>query len=129
MAVERNLDLRVSPDDVRDRPNDPGHPSVRALAHGSMEVRWFRPDSKVQHIPHDRDEIYFIVSGTATFRRGNEAGAFEETRLGLAGQQAVTVTSGDILFVPAGSPHEFDGTSPDFAVWAVFYGPEGGEKP
>ena len=26
-------------------------------------------------------------------------------------------------------PHRFHDFTPDFAVWAVFYGPEGGEKP
>ncbi len=67
--------------------------------------------------------------GTATFYRGNEAGPFEEDRLGLLGEEQVPVASGDVLFVPAGAIHCFDAVSPDFAVWAIFYGPEGGEAP
>lgn len=128
MPVDLLSGLRVSPDEVRNLPNDPGHPSVRVLAHGSMEVRWFRPQSDVQHQPHDRDEIYFVVSGTARFRRGFAQGPFTEAELSVLGQDVVKVRSGDVLFVPAGAHHDFDDTSPDFAVWAVFYGPEGGER-
>jgi mannose-6-phosphate isomerase-like protein (cupin superfamily) len=127
MPVELPPGLRVSPDEVQELPNDPGHPSVRVLAHGSMEVRWFRPKTDVQHQPHDRDEIYFVVSGTADFRRGNEFGPFDESELSVPGQEIVAVKPGDVLFVPAGAHHDFDRTSPEFAVWAVFYGPEGGE--
>lgn len=128
MPVELSSGLRVSPDHVRDMPNDPGHPSVRVLGHGSMEVRWFRPKADVQHVPHDRDEIYFVVSGTADFRRGNALGPFNEAEPSVLGEETVAVKPGDVLFVPAGAHHDFDHTSPDFAVWAVFYGPEGGER-
>ncbi|MDT7951535.1 MAG: cupin domain-containing protein [Acetobacteraceae bacterium] len=128
MPVEISSRLRVSPEDVRDRPNDMGHPSVRALSHGSMEVRWFCPEPGVQHKPHDRDEVYFVVSGTANFRRGNDAGPFEEAAVSVFGHEIVPVKPGDVLFVPAGAHHDFDATSPDFAVWALFYGPEGGER-
>jgi mannose-6-phosphate isomerase-like protein (cupin superfamily) len=34
---------------------------------------------------------------------------------------------GDILFVPAGVEHRFEGFTDDLAVWVVFYGPDGGE--
>lgn len=127
MPVELSSGVRVSPDEARDLPNDPGHPSVRVLSHGSMEVRWFRPMTHVQHRPHDRDEIYFVVAGTADFRRGNGLGPFDEAEPSLLGQEIVAVKPGDVLFVPAGAYHDFDSISPEFAVWAVFYGPEGGE--
>lgn len=127
MPVEKSIGLRVSPGDAQDLPKDPGHPSVRMLAHGSMEVRWFRPEPGTQHQPHDRDEVYFVVSGTAMFKRGSDSHPFDEAGLDVQGPQVVPVSQGDILFVPAGAYHDFDTTSPDFAVWAVFYGPEGGE--
>ena len=127
MPVEASTDLQVSPRDVQGLSNDPGHPSVRVLSHGSMEVRWFRPDASVQHEPHDRDELYFVVAGTALFRRGSDAGPFDETAIDVRGPETVSVSPGDVLFVPAGAHHNFDDTSPDFAVWAVFYGSEGGE--
>lgn len=34
---------------------------------------------------------------------------------------------GDALFEPAGVEHRFEGFTNDLVVWAVFYGPEGGE--
>jgi quercetin dioxygenase-like cupin family protein len=34
---------------------------------------------------------------------------------------------GDVLFVPAGAVHRFEGIGDDFATWVFFYGPEGGE--
>ena len=92
-----------------------------------MEVRWFRPKTDVQHQPHDRDELYVVVSGTAQFRRANGTGPFDESEVSVLGQEVVPVEPGDVLFVPAGVYHDFDQTSPEFAVWAVFYGPEGGE--
>ncbi len=129
MPDDTTLDLRVSPADMLEKPNDPGHPSVRALSYGSMEVRWFRPQADVQHEPHDRDELYFVIAGTAVFRRGNHSGPFDELLDGLEGHVAVPISAGDMLFVPAGAHHDFEDTSSDFAVWAVFYGPEGGEQP
>jgi mannose-6-phosphate isomerase-like protein (cupin superfamily) len=129
MDVAHPFSLRVSPDDTRPRSNDPGHPSVLAMAHGSMQVRWFRPQLELEHKPHDRDEVYFVVTGTAMFRRGNMPGPFDEGNLGTEGEQRTAVRPGDVLFVPAGAPHKFDEMSEDLAVWAVFYGPEGGEAP
>ena len=34
---------------------------------------------------------------------------------------------GDLLFVAADRPHRFEDFTEDFAVWVMFYGPEGGE--
>ena len=35
--------------------------------------------------------------------------------------------AGDLVFVAAGVEHQFEDLSDGFAVWRVFYGPEGGE--
>ena len=43
------------------------------------------------------------------------------------GGKQYRVQPGDVLFVPAGTPHRFEAASPDFGTWAMFYGPEGGE--
>jgi hypothetical protein len=37
--------------------------------------------------------------------------------------------SGDLLFVAARTEHQFEDISEDFAMWRVFYGPDGGEAP
>lgn len=91
----------------------PGRHSAEILRHGSLEVRWFAPRGTDPQSPHERDELYIVASGQAGFTRG---------------AQHVSVGPGDVLFVPARMQHRFDDMSADFAVWVVFYGPEGGER-
>ena len=120
--------LRVTPDDGRRMPVMPGHLSSLVLAHGSMELRWYVPDPNDAHVPHDRDELYVIVSGTGVFVRAEESMPFgDEHALPISGEERVAVKPGDALFVPAGTAHQFEATSPDFGTWMIFYGPEGGE--
>ena len=85
---------------------------VRVLEHGSMEVELYAPRGVDGQTPHSRDELYVVVSGTGEFVNGPDRHPFRP---------------GDVLFVPAGVEHRFEDFSDDFAVWVVFYGPEGGE--
>ena len=36
--------------------------------------------------------------------------------------------AGTVAFVAAGETHRFEDLSDDFAVWVLFYGPDGGES-
>jgi mannose-6-phosphate isomerase-like protein (cupin superfamily) len=100
------------------------------MQHGSMELRWYAPQGNDPQLPHDRDELYIIVSGHGLFMRAEEAVPFGEDRaMILGGAQRVAVRPGDVLFVPAGTEHRFESISADFGAWMVFYGPEGGEHP
>ena len=93
-----------------------GTPFVRGLAHGSMSVELFAPatSGKGQDIqqPHTQDELYVVHCGHSAFWLGKEH---------------LQVQSGDVLFVPAGTPHHFEDFSPDFVTWVIFYGCTGGE--
>ncbi len=80
--------------------------------HGSMEVEICKPNRIDLQKPHDKDEIYFIASGTGFFQQESEC---------------EPVKPGDVLFVPAGVEHKFVNFSSDFSTWVVFYGPNGGE--
>ena len=80
--------------------------------HGSLEVEIYRPVGIDPQSPHTRDEAYVVIEGTGTF-------VIESNR--------VTLGPGDFLFAPAHVPHRFEDFSDDFAVWVLFYGPEGGE--
>ena len=53
-----------------------------------------------------------VVSGSGEFVSGIECHPFGP---------------GDVLFVPAGTEHRFEGFTEDLAVWVVFYDPGGGE--
>ena len=120
--------LRLTAEEGRQAVTQDGRGSALLLAHGSLEVRWFGTKRPDEQTPHDRDEIYVIVSGTGVFVRAEERMPFgDEGHLGTHGEERVTVGPGDTLFVPAGTAHQFEVMSPDFGAWMIFYGPEGGE--
>lgn len=89
-----------------------GERFVEAIAHGTMSVELYAPVGSDPQMPHQQDELYFIQSGSGTFRIGAVRHSFEP---------------GTCFFVPAGVEHRFEQFSEDFATWAVFWGPEGGE--
>lgn len=99
-------------DALQQVPDAKGNLFARVLAHGSMEVEMYVPEAVDHQQPHTRDELYFVARGQGMFVNGDKRHAF---------------SAGDVLFVPAGVIHRFEAFSDDFAVWVVFYGPEGGE--
>ena len=119
--------LRATPAEGRAAATDPGRATALALAHGTMELRWFSPSGHDPQTPHDRDEIYFIVSGTGVFMRAADSAPLDDLAMPLHGMEQVPFSPGDAIFVPAGTEHRFETFSEDFGCWIVFYGPEGGE--
>jgi mannose-6-phosphate isomerase-like protein (cupin superfamily) len=85
---------------------------VEVFSHGSLVVEVYAPRGTDPQTPHTRDEVYFVASGTGKFVTPDKRQPFKPT---------------DFLFVPAGVEHRFEDFSDDFAVWVLFYGPEGGE--
>ena len=81
--------------------------------HGSLHVEIYRPEGTDPQTPHTRDEAYVVIAGTGTF-------VIDTSRLPFG--------PGDFLFAPARAAHRFEDFSEDFAVWVLFYGPEGGER-
>ncbi len=92
----------------------PGGPRLSGgvFAHGSMDLRYYKPPRPDPQTPHDQDELYFVASGTGAF---------------VCGGTRHAIGPGDALFAPAHAVHRFEDTSDDFAVWVVFYGAKGGE--
>lgn len=80
--------------------------------HGSLSLEIYKPEKIDHQKPHDRDEVYIVISGEGEFY--NEG-------------QIVDFKQGDFLFVPAGAEHRFEKFTEDFATWVLFYGPLGGE--
>jgi mannose-6-phosphate isomerase-like protein (cupin superfamily) len=93
-------------------PPPAGNLAVPIFARGSVELELYAPNGHDPQKPHRRDEIYFVVRGKGTFFSSNKRH---------------TVEAGSFLFVPAGQLHRFEDFSDDFAVWVLFYGPDGGE--
>ncbi|HXG92942.1 MAG TPA: cupin domain-containing protein [Blastocatellia bacterium] len=90
-----------------------GERSVALFRHGTLVVKMYAPRGTDPQTPHSRDEIYVVAGGTGDF---------------TSGATSVRFSKGDLLFAPAGVEHRFENFSDDFAVWVLFYGPEGGES-
>jgi mannose-6-phosphate isomerase-like protein (cupin superfamily) len=89
-----------------------GGRSIALFEHGSLQVKMYAPRGHDPQQPHARDELYVVAKGRGVFFNGETRQPFQP---------------GDLLFAPAGSVHRFEDFTDDFAVWVMFYGPEGGE--
>jgi mannose-6-phosphate isomerase-like protein (cupin superfamily) len=81
--------------------------------HGTMSLGFYAPLGSDPQQPHDRDEIYIVQTGTSRF---------------VLGEETLSLSPGDAVFVPAGVAHRFEGFSADFATWVIFWGVSGGES-
>jgi mannose-6-phosphate isomerase-like protein (cupin superfamily) len=88
-----------------------GH-TATMFVHGTLKVLLYAPKGSDQQIPHDRDEVYVVASGSGRFQLGDSI-------IGFA--------PGDVIFVPAGVEHRFVEFGDDLSAWVMFYGPKGGE--
>ena len=83
------------------------------LRHGTMRTLLYAPPrGQDTQTPHTQDELYIVQTGRGVFRKGDETRPFGP---------------GDVIFVEAGAEHQFENFSDDFAVYAIFWGPKGGE--
>lgn len=101
-------------DALRKGPPPAGNLAIPIFDHGSLVAELYAPRHHDPQTPHTRDEIYVVAKGAAVL---------------VTGTERRPAPTGTFLFVAAGHPHHFEEISPDFAVWVMFYGPEGGELP
>ena len=95
-------------------PGPAGEHAVKVLQRGPLDVALSLPLRPSQQTPHAQDEIYFIIRGRGVLIHDSKRDQFE---------------SGDLLFVAAGTEHQFEDITEGLALWRVFYGPPGGEVP
>ena len=86
---------------------------VEAFKHGSMSLIYFAPEGIDYQTPHDQDEIYIVLCGS---------GVIEIEGIGHS------FSAGSAIFVSAGKHHHFVGDLNGLKMWAIFYGPNGGER-
>ncbi len=85
---------------------------LEAFRHGSMSLIFYAPKGKDYQTPHDQDELYIVIKGSGTLEIEGKPTEF---------------AAGDVLFVPAHKRHRFIQFEEGIEMWAVFYGPSGGE--
>jgi mannose-6-phosphate isomerase-like protein (cupin superfamily) len=110
-APDRSRVLRFV--DAQSRiPGPAGEHAVTVLQRGTLDVALSLPVTPNRQSPHAQDEVYVIVRGRGVLLHDGKRDSFE---------------AGDLLFVAAGTEHQFEDFGADLAVWRVFYGPSGGE--
>src|ERR1044071_3159395 len=82
-------------------PRTPGR-SSEGFVDGDLEVRFAARPTNGPQVPHQRDELYFVASGSGHYR-------VEET--------VTAVGTGDVLFCAAHVATGFQAISEDFYVW------------
>mgnify|MGYP001195748763 CR=1 FL=1 len=92
-------------------PGPAGEHAVSMLQRGTLDVALSVPVHPLRQSPHTQDELYVVARGRGVLLHDGKRDRFE---------------AGDLLFVAAGTEHDFESTE-DLAVWRVFYGPLGGE--
>lgn len=108
------MKIHITPGKAKEKlAEEPIEKFITLLRHGSMSVEYYKPEGKDYQTPHQQDELYVIISGSATFFCNN-------CRIPCAPH--------DVLFAPAGAEHRFENFTNDFATWVIFYGPDGGES-
>jgi mannose-6-phosphate isomerase-like protein (cupin superfamily) len=85
-----------------------GEPFRTLFQGGGAEILIFAPRGTDHQTPHDRDEVYVVVAGSATLEADGDRRA---------------MTAGDIAWVPRSMVHRFVDISADFATWVIFVGP------
>ena len=95
-------------------PTPEGKRFVTVFERGQLLVEIYAPRGRDPQQPHARDEAYVVARGSGEFVHGERRERFGP---------------GAFLFAPAGLPHRFENFTDDLAVWVIFYGPEGGERP
>lgn len=94
-------------------PSEPGVMRFHyALRHGTMKIGLYAPAGADTQGPHKQDELYLIVSGSGFFVKNGERRPFDVQ---------------DVIFVEAGTRHQFEDFTKEFSAWVIFWGPEGGE--
>ncbi|HUS24602.1 MAG TPA: cupin domain-containing protein [Candidatus Binatia bacterium] len=78
---------------------------VTMFQRGVLELEFYAPRGSDPQQPHTRDEIYFVLTGAATF---------------VTGEQRWRVVPGEVIHMPAGQPHRFEEISDGFSTWAIF---------
>ena len=80
-------------------------PFIELLNNNSISIEIYKPKKIDMQTPHDRDEVYIIISGSGNFTLDTTSQPFE---------------TGEVIFVPKGVKHHFTNFTEDFSTWVIF---------
>jgi mannose-6-phosphate isomerase-like protein (cupin superfamily) len=100
-----------SVDEIRKRIKGPiPYAEFLRIAPMSCGVYVLRPGEEDLQRPHNEDEIYYVVSGTARMK----------IVVANRPQEDRAIAAGDIIFVAAGDEHRFHGITEELVLLVVF---------
>ena len=85
---------------------------AEVMSQGAVRAGIYAPHESDEPKTEESDQVYVVLNGSGFF-------IVDEDRLPFG--------PGDLMFAAAGSSHQFEGFTPDFAVWAIVCG--SGEGP
>jgi len=97
--------MQIKVQNALDKLSKSGNTFLELFKNGNVSLEIYKPVDKDYQKPHDRDEMYIIVSGFGNFY-------LEETKYGFE--------PNDLFFVPAGKAHRFENFTEDFSTWVIF---------
>jgi mannose-6-phosphate isomerase-like protein (cupin superfamily) len=109
----QDMFMQISAHEALNKLAGSGRLFTELFTHGTLSVEIYKPLRVDFQQPHDRDEVYVVISGSGRFYCQGAVSDFK---------------AGDFFFVKAGMDHHFMDFSDDFATWVFFYGPPGGES-
>lgn len=108
-----NSNIKISASEALQKLKESDKEFVSLFKHGTLDVEVYRPDKTDKQQPHDKDEVYIIISGEGNFYCEGRSFSFKQ---------------GDFLFVPAHAEHRFISFTEDLLTWVIFFGVDGGGK-
>jgi mannose-6-phosphate isomerase-like protein (cupin superfamily) len=74
------------------------------FSHGSLSVGIYAPHESDEPEQHEADKVYVVLNGSGFFTVDGDRHPFGPN---------------DLLFAEAGTTHQFEDFTPDFAVWSI----------
>ena len=108
MTTENHLPGKISLAEAVERVQAEPVPYALLFERNDLAVEMYIPRGRDNQSPHDQDELYLIQSGAAILDRNGER---------------VPCGTGDVVYVPANTPHRFVSFSNDFRTWVIYIRP------